>query len=158
MNTSRYPLTLVLFRSGRGSDIDAIPAEAGVYAVYDNDETLQYIGLSRKIKASVKLHMFELPELCFSVRCEAVKAATTLELQKEWKKWILEYLAENKGKLPPGNVQGNVLWSDRKQRTTKKNLTLTDGFRSAVNDSDILEACREVVRLHKTVVFMKGSR
>ena len=93
-----------------------------MYAVYDNDETLQYIGLSRKIKASVKLHMFELPELRFSVRCEAVKAATTLELQKEWKKWILEYLAENKGKLPPGNVQGNVLWSDRKQRTTKKSL------------------------------------
>ena len=101
MNTSRSPLTLVLSRSGRGSDFDAIPAEAGVYAVYDNDETLQYIGLSRKIKASVKLHMFELPELCFSVRCEAVKAATTLELQEEWKKWILEYLAENKGKLPP---------------------------------------------------------
>ena len=80
------------------------------------------------------------------------------DILDEWKKWILEYLAENKGKLPPGNVQGNVLWSDRKQRTTKKSLTLTDGFRSAVNDSDILEACREVVRLHKTVVFMKGSR
>ena len=27
----------------------ALPAAAGVYAVYDKDEKLQYIGLSRKV-------------------------------------------------------------------------------------------------------------
>lgn len=27
----------------------ALPAAAGVYAVYDKDQTLQYIGLSRKV-------------------------------------------------------------------------------------------------------------
>ena len=129
-----------------------------MYAVYDIDETLQYIGLSRKIKASVKLHKFELPELCSSVCCKPVKHATTQELQIEWKKWMLEHLATNEGRLPHGNVQGNTLWSDRSTRTSKKNLTLTNGLCTNLPDAEILEACREVVKLHKTVVFIKGTR
>ena len=34
----------------------AFPVSAGVYAVYDKEQKLQYIGLSRKVYLSVHLH------------------------------------------------------------------------------------------------------
>ena len=48
----------------------ALPAAAGVYAVYDKDQTLQYIGLSRKVSASGLLrhiHCLCQYQLCSSV-------------------------------------------------------------------------------------------
>jgi hypothetical protein len=74
-------------------------------------EAIQYIGLSRKVAASVKLHAFELPQQCASVRCAAVPAAAKADLQLAWKQWMVEHLAAGgAGGLPPGNVQGNTLW------------------------------------------------
>lgn len=45
-----------------------LPSGAGVYAVYDKDNELQFIGLSRNIAASVSAHRKSVPELCGSVK------------------------------------------------------------------------------------------
>ncbi|PNX63912.1 monothiol glutaredoxin-S14 chloroplastic-like [Trifolium pratense] len=45
-----------------------LPSEAGVYAVYDKDGELQFIGLSRNIAATVSTHRKSVPELCGSVK------------------------------------------------------------------------------------------
>jgi hypothetical protein len=44
------------------------PSYAGVYAVYDQNEELQFIGISRDIAASVTFHRKLVPELCCSVK------------------------------------------------------------------------------------------
>lgn len=48
-----------------GSDI---PAAAGVYAVYDKEGKLQFLGISRRISASVQTHLQDVPDLCGSVK------------------------------------------------------------------------------------------
>ena len=48
---------------------EGIPATPGVYAIYNDKGALQYVGLSRKVNSSVKVHAFELPQYCYSVRC-----------------------------------------------------------------------------------------
>lgn len=45
-----------------------LPPEAGVYAVYDKDGELQFIGLSRNIAATISAHRKSVPELCGSVK------------------------------------------------------------------------------------------
>lgn len=45
-----------------------LPSEAGVYAVYDKDGELQFIGLSRNIAATISAHRKSVPELCGSVK------------------------------------------------------------------------------------------
>ena len=45
-----------------------LPAGAGVYAIYDKNDELQFIGLSRNIAASVSTHRKSVPELCGSVK------------------------------------------------------------------------------------------
>ena len=49
-----------------------IPATAGVYAVYDERDALQYVGLSRKVNASVKVHAFEMPQYCYAVKLSLI--------------------------------------------------------------------------------------
>ena len=51
----------------------SFPAAPGIYAVYDKVGDLQYIGLSRRISASLQTHSRDLPELCASAKvCGAV--------------------------------------------------------------------------------------
>lgn len=45
-----------------------LPSGAGVYAVYDKDGDVQFIGLSRNIAASVSAHWKSVPDLCGSVK------------------------------------------------------------------------------------------
>lgn len=55
----------VLADDGKLQDL---PTQAGIYAVYDSSENLQYVGLSRRINASIEGHVNSLPELCHSVK------------------------------------------------------------------------------------------
>lgn len=145
-------------RSGEGVRDERIPAEPGIYAVYDDSEELQYIGLSRKVAASIKLHVFELPQQCGFVRCIAVPGAAKADLQLAWKQWMVEHLGASGGKLPPGNVKGTTLWSERKGSSAKGNIKLTDGKGGAVDDAQLAGLCREAVNSHNIVAFIKGTR
>lgn len=44
------------------------PSDAGVYAVYDKDGDVQFIGITRNIAGSVATHWKSVPELCASVK------------------------------------------------------------------------------------------
>jgi len=48
------------------------PSEAGVYAVYDANQDLQYLGLSRKVDVSLKVHAEELPAEAVNARVQLV--------------------------------------------------------------------------------------
>jgi Grx4 family monothiol glutaredoxin len=144
--------------AGDGVRDPSIPTTPGVYAIYDADETCQYVGLSRKVSASVKVHAFELPRKCAYARCVALPDAAKQDLQLQWKAWMVEHLAASGGVLPPGNAKGNELWTERKNRgsSAKPNLRLTDG--EATDDQTLAEKCREAVDAHEIVAFIKGSR
>lgn len=47
---------------------DKFPPDSGVYAVYDKNDDLQFIGISRNVAASVVSHRKSVPELCHSVK------------------------------------------------------------------------------------------
>lgn len=53
-------------------ETDAIPgifpSSSGVYAVYDGNDDLQFIGISRNIATSVVTHRKSVPQLCFSIK------------------------------------------------------------------------------------------
>lgn len=44
------------------------PSNSGVYAVYDKDGQLQFVGISRNIASSVLSHQKSVPELCSGVK------------------------------------------------------------------------------------------
>jgi Grx4 family monothiol glutaredoxin len=140
-----------------GHDDARIPATPGVYAVYDERDALQYVGLSRKVNASVKVHAFEMPQYCYAVKCMAMPDASKADLQAAWKTWVMEY-ATTAGGLPPGNAPGNKLFSERRARPSKACVRLSDGKNPQMSADALKEAIEACVRERKIVAFIKGTR
>ncbi|XP_050215130.1 bifunctional monothiol glutaredoxin-S16, chloroplastic [Mercurialis annua] len=129
--------------------------ESGVYAVYDKNNDVQFIGISRNIGASVFSHLKSVPELCCSVKVGVVDEPDRTTLTEAWKSWMEEHI-KTTGKVPPGNESGNATWV--KQPPKKKaDLRLTPGrhMQLTVPLEDLID---RLVKENTVVAFIKGSR
>ncbi|VFQ89330.1 unnamed protein product [Cuscuta campestris] len=137
--------------------IDAVfPKASGVYAVYDSNGDLQFIGISRNLAASVLSHKISLPDLCSSVKFDVVDDPDKTALTQSWRSWIEEHIAVT-GKVPPGNDSGNTTWIHQQPKKKKTDLRLTPGRRVqlTVPLEDLID---RLVKENKVVAFIKGSR
>ena len=142
-----------------GFNSPEIPSTPGIYAIYNDKNELQYIGLSRKISASIKMHCFELPAECGFAKVLSMPEATKADLQDGWKRWVMQHVSESGGTLPPGNMPKNELWADRKKRGPQKpSLRLTDGMSPDMSFDAMKPKIQEAIDTHKVVAFIKGTR
>lgn len=131
------------------------PSASGVYAVYDKNSDLQFIGISRNIAASVLGHRKSVPELCVSVKVGVVDEPDRTALTQSWKSWMEEHIGVA-GKVPPGNESGNNTWV-RQPPKKKSDLRLTPG-RHVQLTIPLEELIDSLVKENKVVAFIKGSR
>ncbi|GIL85279.1 hypothetical protein Vretimale_10753 [Volvox reticuliferus] len=137
-------------------ELNQFPGSAGVYAVFDKAGNLQYIGLSRKVSASVAAHMQELPDLTGSIKYDIIEDTTREGLTSAWKSWVEEALAET-GSIPPGNLPGETKWQSRSvARATKPEIRLTAG--KPIQGITIEGLIDRIVKENSVVVFVKGTR
>ncbi|OVA02720.1 Glutaredoxin [Macleaya cordata] len=130
------------------------PSDTGVYAVHDQNDDLQFIGISRNIAASVLSHRKSVPQLCCSVKVGVVDEPDRTSLTQAWKSWMEEHIAAT-GKIPPGNESGNTTWVKKPQK--KPDLRLTPG-RHVQLTIPLEELIDQLVKENKVVAFIKGSR
>ncbi|KAK4833565.1 hypothetical protein QYF36_007355 [Acer negundo] len=133
-----------------------LPSESGVYAVYDGNDLLQFIGISRNIAASVFAHLKSVPELCSSIKVGVVADPDRSALTEAWKSWMEEHIKAT-GKVPPGNESGNTTWVRQPPRKKKPDLRLTPG-RNVQLTVPLEELINKLVKENKVVAFIKGSR
>lgn len=90
-----------LTEEGLVAKVDTTGVKASVYAVYDESKTLQYIGVSRGIQQSLRLHLARRPTQTyfFKVQNIARPSRSLLEIIKD--SWI-----EENGSTPEGNDEG----------------------------------------------------
>ncbi|KDP24429.1 hypothetical protein JCGZ_24993 [Jatropha curcas] len=132
-----------------------LPSESGVYAIFDKNDHLQFIGISRNIGASVLSHLKSVPELCSSVKVGVVDEPDRTTLTEAWKSWMEEHIKAT-GKVPPGNESGNATWI-RQPPKKKADLRLTPG-RNVQLTVPLEELIERLVKENKVVAFIKGSR
>ncbi|XP_031484781.1 bifunctional monothiol glutaredoxin-S16, chloroplastic [Nymphaea colorata] len=132
-----------------------VPSLSGVYAVYDNEGTLQFIGISRNIAASVSTHLKTVRHLCSSVKVGILEDPDRSALVDAWKSWMEEHIAET-GNVPPGNESGNSTWV-RQPAKAKPDLRLTPGHGKQLT-VPLEELIDKLVKEIEVVVFIKGSR
>ncbi|KAL3138746.1 hypothetical protein ABBQ32_005591 [Trebouxia sp. C0010 RCD-2024] len=135
----------------------ALPAAAGVYAVYDKDGTLQYIGLSRKVTVSIANHKQDLPDYTHSVKVATVANPTKENLTAAWKQWV-ESAVQANGAVPPGNARNSPQQWVRKAPRAKPELKLTPGKGLQDLTCSLEELLDTVVKTNKVVAFIKGTR
>jgi hypothetical protein len=106
---SDYPrladLAFLPYINAEGQLPEQFQAQVGVYGVFDQAQTLQYIGYSRDVSLSLRQHLVRQPDRCYWVKVTTIDkpSRTALEAQKE--AWI----GEN-GSVPIGNAPEATGW------------------------------------------------
>ncbi|WP_448286116.1 GIY-YIG nuclease family protein [Phormidesmis priestleyi] len=101
---------------------------AGVYAVFDGDRALQYVGYSRNVQLSLNGHLTQVGEKnCAFLRLKTFKFPKREEMEQLRDTWIAE-----SGIIPPGNQDG---WAATVGEAAK--LAMTDAERDAYEEKKL---------------------
>ncbi|MDJ0732810.1 MAG: GIY-YIG nuclease family protein [Nostocaceae cyanobacterium] len=87
-----------------------LPAEfqskIGVYAIFNQEKILQFIGYSRNVCVSLTQHLIRQPQSCYWVKVQTIERPNRAVLENIEKAWI----AEN-GAVPMGNRDDKPKWT-----------------------------------------------
>ncbi|AFZ36832.1 hypothetical protein Sta7437_3326 [Stanieria cyanosphaera PCC 7437] len=99
-------LDYIYYLNEQGCLNEDFQGKIGVYAIFDQEKTLQFIGYSRDIYLSLKQHLVRQPQSCYWLKIQTIDRPNRTILEEIRQTWI----AEN-GKIPPGNGEQEVLWN-----------------------------------------------
>ncbi|MBD2773619.1 GIY-YIG nuclease family protein [Iningainema tapete] len=85
---------------------EQLQSKIGVYAIFNQDKLLQYVGYSRDVYLSLKQHLVRQPQHCYWVKVQTIERPSRAILENIEKAWI----AEN-GTVPPGNGDDKEKWT-----------------------------------------------
>ena len=77
----------------------------GVYAIFDQEKSLQFVGYSRDVFLSLRQHLVRQPEYCYWVKIETIERPSRKVLEEIEQAWILE-----NGSVPLGDEENKEKW------------------------------------------------
>ncbi len=78
----------------------------GVYAIFDREKVLQFVGYSRDVEFSLKQHLVRQPQKCYWLKVQTIDRPSRTILESIRDAWI----AEN-GSIPAGNESNEATWT-----------------------------------------------
>lgn len=86
--------------------------KASVYAIYDEAGTVQYIGVSRGVEQSLRLHLARMPDKTYGVKAFHITKPSRVLLEMTRETWMKEL-----GYTP--EVGSIWIWKKKKKRTRR---------------------------------------
>lgn len=83
-------LELIPYVNDRGFLPDQFQGKVGVYAIFAQDKTLQYIGYSRDVYLSLRQHLVRQPERCYWVKVQTIDRPSRTALEEIRVAWMSE--------------------------------------------------------------------
>ena len=80
--------------------------KVGIYAIFDGQQTLQFVGYSRNVMLSLKQHLIRCPSQCYWVKVTTIDRPSRSVLEDIQQAWV----AEN-GTMPAGNGEMKEVWT-----------------------------------------------
>jgi hypothetical protein len=106
---SEYPslseLTAFPYIDSEGQLPSQFEGQIGVYAIYNREQVLAYIGYSRDVSLSLKQHIVRQPQECYSIKVTTVERPNRTLLETIKAAWIEENQA-----VPVGNDSATERW------------------------------------------------
>ena len=135
-------LPFVDFVDGAGLLPREFAGKVGVYAIFDRDRHLQYIGYSRDILASLRLHLVRQPRACYWLKVQTIDRPSRKVLEEIRQGWM-----EENGTIPPGNATSPSAWDSPIDAT----LQMTEAERLELESPELdersrLKALKQVAR------------
>lgn len=106
-----------------------IQGKIGVYAIFDRDRQMQYVGYSRDVYLSLKQHLVRQPQKCYWVKLQTITRPSRKILEEIASAWI----AEN-GATPEGNDRQKTIWTE----PIDANPAMTEEEKAQYNQSEEL--------------------
>jgi hypothetical protein len=85
---------------------ETFQGKIGVYAIFDQEKVLQFVGYSRDVYLSLRQHLVRQPQKCYWVKIQTIDRPSRTILESIENAWI----AEN-GTLPVGNGDDKQKWT-----------------------------------------------
>jgi hypothetical protein len=98
-------LEYLTYLDENGSLNETYQGKIGVYAIFDRDRLLQFVGYSRDVYLSLKQHLVRQPEKCYWFKVQTIERPSRAILEEMRQAWITE-----NGVVPAGNSQDLPLW------------------------------------------------
>ncbi|MBD2363702.1 GIY-YIG nuclease family protein [Anabaena minutissima FACHB-250] len=83
-----------------------LQGKIGVYAIFNQERELQFVGYSRDVYLSLRQHLVRQPQQCYWVKVATIERPSRTILENIEQAWI----AEN-GSLPVGNGEQKATWT-----------------------------------------------
>jgi hypothetical protein len=111
MNTSTDILPLanleyIPYLKENGIISPELEGKIGVYAIFNRDKVLQYVGYSRNLALSLKQHLVRQPNQCYWLKVQTITRPSRTILENISTSWI-----EENGTIPPGNGEAQAKWN-----------------------------------------------
>ncbi|MGI0481483.1 GIY-YIG nuclease family protein [Geminocystis sp. CENA526] len=122
-------LEFISYIDENGTINDNLEGVIGIYAIFNQDKILQYIGYSRSLLISLKQHLVRQPHQCYWFKFYQIDRANRTVLEQIRRNWL-----EENGELPKGNSDEENLWT----QAIDAKLTMTEDDKLAYQNSDEL--------------------
>ncbi|MBP0026974.1 GIY-YIG nuclease family protein [Roseofilum reptotaenium CS-1145] len=131
-------LDYIPYLDDQGQFPEQFSKKIGVYAIFNENKTLQLVHYSRDIYLSLKQHMVRQPQGCYWVKAYVIDKPNRSQLEQIKEAWITE-----NGSIPQGNDTQFSQWTDPIDAT----VSMTDEEKASYETSDELGK----IKLLKTV-------
>jgi hypothetical protein len=85
---------------------EELQGKIGVYAIFDREKILQFVGYSRDIYLSLKQHLVRQPHRCYWIKLQTITRPSRAILEEMRQAWIQE-----NGTIPPENGSDEAQWT-----------------------------------------------
>jgi hypothetical protein len=99
-------LDYIAYIDAQGQLPEQLQGKIGVYAIFDQEKVLQFVGYSRDVYLSLKQHLVRQPQHCYWVKAQTIERPSRTILENIERAWI----AEN-GNVPVGNGENKDKWT-----------------------------------------------
>ncbi|XGV96015.1 MAG: GIY-YIG nuclease family protein [Leptolyngbya sp. BL-A-14] len=134
-------LEYLAYIDDRGQLPESLQGKVGVYAIFDQPQTLQYIGYSRDVFLSLKQHLVRQPENCYWLKVQTIDRPSRTILEEIRTAWISE-----NGTVPVGNGADEGKWTqaiDAKAQMTPEEQA---GYAGALDEFTQGKVLKQVAR------------
>lgn len=125
-------LDYIPYIDANGQLPEQFQSKVGVYAIFNQEKVLQFVGYSRDVDLSLKQHLVRQPQNCYWLKVQTIDRLSRTILENIRDAWISE-----NGSIPDGNGSNETMWTqpiDAKVAMTadeQANYTSTDELTQA---------------------------
>ena len=134
-------LEVLTYIDDRGQLPEQFQGKVGVYAIFDQHQTLQYIGYSRDVYLSLKQHLVRQPDQCYGLKVLTIDRPNRTILEEIRTAWISE-----NGSVPSGNSADESKWTQAIDAKAQMTPAEQASYAGAIDELTQTKVLKQVAR------------